>query len=108
MIYSTELANQIQESKNKYLEAGIHDNVKFVSARVDKSINGNIFIELVNFFDTPNLDMGIIEKIYQFQVFDTITYEKPVEGDLTPITDITLLLEGEGYEDSVQISKNNP
>lgn len=45
MIYSTELANQIQESKNKYLEAGIHDNVKFVSARVDKSINGNIFIE---------------------------------------------------------------
>lgn len=45
MIYSTELANQIQESKNKYLEAGIHDNVKLVSARVDKSINGNIFIE---------------------------------------------------------------
>lgn len=45
MIYSTELANQIQESKNKYLEAGIHDNVKFVSTRVDKSINGNIFIE---------------------------------------------------------------
>lgn len=45
MIYSTELANQIQESKNKYLEAGIHDNVKFVSVRVDKSINGNIFIE---------------------------------------------------------------
>lgn len=45
MIYSTELANQIQESKNKYLEAGIHDNVKFVSARVDKSINSNIFIE---------------------------------------------------------------
>lgn len=45
MIYSTELANQIQESKNKYLEAGIHDNVKFVSARVDKSINGIIFIE---------------------------------------------------------------
>lgn len=45
MIYSTELANQIQESKNKYLEAGIHDNVKFVSARVDKSINDNIFIE---------------------------------------------------------------
>jgi hypothetical protein len=45
MIYSTELANQIQESKNKYLEAGIHDNVKFVSARVDESINSNIFIE---------------------------------------------------------------
>lgn len=45
MIYSTELANQIQENRNKYLDAGIHDNVKLVSARVDKSINGNIFIE---------------------------------------------------------------
>ena len=30
MIYSTELANQIQESKNKYLEAGIHENVKLL------------------------------------------------------------------------------
>ena len=43
MIYSTELAKQIQESKNKYLEAGIHENVKFVSARVDKSINGDVY-----------------------------------------------------------------
>lgn len=48
MIYSTELANQIEitDSKSKYLEAGIHDDVKLVSARVDKSINGNIFLEI--------------------------------------------------------------
>lgn len=70
--------------------------------------SGNIFIELVNFFDTPNLDVGIIEKIYQFQVFDTITYEKPVDGDLTPITDISLLLQGGGYEENINIIKNNP
>lgn len=46
MIYSTELANQISDNKGKFLEAGIHENVKLVSAKVDKSINGNIFLEI--------------------------------------------------------------
>lgn len=50
MVYSTELANKIETSDNvnsKYLEAGIHEDVKFASTRVDKSINGNNFIEFV-------------------------------------------------------------
>ena len=49
MIYSTDLANNTVASgrNNKYLEAGIHENVKLVSARVDKSpIQGNLFIEV--------------------------------------------------------------
>ena len=48
MKYSTELADQIEivDNKSKYLEAGIHDNVSLVSARVDKSINGNTFLEI--------------------------------------------------------------
>ena len=37
MIFSTEIANEVKLSDNsnntKYLEAGIHDNVKFVSAK---------------------------------------------------------------------------
>lgn len=46
MIFSTELANNISVSGNsKYLEAGIHNNVKFVSARTADSPNGNKFIE---------------------------------------------------------------
>ena len=67
--------------------------------------SGNIFLELVNFFDIPNLDLGILEKVYQFQVFDTITLDKPVEGDLIPITDITLLLEGPNSSEQINISK---
>lgn len=48
MIYSTELANQIETSdnKSKYLDAGIHENVKLVGAKVDKSVNGNTFLEI--------------------------------------------------------------
>lgn len=48
MLYSTELANQIEtiDNSNKYLEAGIHENVSLVSARTEKSINGNAFLEV--------------------------------------------------------------
>lgn len=47
MIFSTELANNVKLSDNssKYLEAGIHDNVKFVSVRAAESPTGNKFIE---------------------------------------------------------------
>lgn len=47
MIYSTELANKIIVNNNsKYLDAGIHENVQLVSAKVDRSVNGNIFLEI--------------------------------------------------------------
>lgn len=58
---------------------------------------GNIFIELVNFFDIPNLDMGLLEKIYQFQVMDCILEEIPGKVDFVPITTIDVLLENYGY-----------
>ena len=46
MIYSTELANNTPDFVSKYLEGGIHDNVKLVSARADKSVNGRLFLEI--------------------------------------------------------------
>lgn len=58
---------------------------------------GNIFIELVNFFDIPNLDMGLLEKIYQFQVMDCILEEIPGKVDFVPITTIDVLLKNYGY-----------
>lgn len=47
MVFSTELAskNKVTTFKNKYLEAGIHENVKFDSVRSDVSPTGNTFIE---------------------------------------------------------------
>lgn len=47
MIFSTELANEIKTAdNNKYLAAGIHDNVKLVAAKAATSINGNKFLEI--------------------------------------------------------------
>lgn len=49
MIYSTDLANQVTLTNNsnntKYLEAGIHDNVKFTSVKTAVSPTGRNFIE---------------------------------------------------------------
>lgn len=48
MIYSTDLANKItlnNSSNTKYLEAGIHDNVKFTSVKTAVSPTGKNFIE---------------------------------------------------------------
>lgn len=45
MIYSSQRAQAIQKKDVAYLGAGIHDNVVLDSVRVDKSINGNNFIE---------------------------------------------------------------
>lgn len=49
MIYSTDLANQVtlnnNSSNTKYLEAGIHDNVKFTSVKTAVSPTGKNFIE---------------------------------------------------------------
>lgn len=34
--------------------------------------DGNIFIELGNFFDVPNNNLGLLEKVYEFRVYDTL------------------------------------
>lgn len=60
---------------------------------------GNIFEEVINFYDSPNLNLGILEKVYQFQVLDTIIGAKePGPADLVPITTIELLMQQYGYE----------
>lgn len=72
--------------------------------------SGNIFIQLVNFFDNPNLDMGIMEKVYQFSINDCVVYDRLPTGDpenIIPfITDVSLALDQLGYnlEDLVNIS----
>lgn len=60
---------------------------------------GNIFEEIINFYDSPNLNLGILEKVYQFQVLDTIIGAKESgPADLVPITTIELLMQQYGYE----------
>lgn len=61
---------------------------------------GNIFEEVVNFYDSPNLNLGLLEKVYQFQVMDTLVgAREPGEADLVPIVTIELLMKQYGYQE---------
>lgn len=70
-----------------YVKPYIYDTVPF---------DGNIFVEIVNFYDNSNLDKGIIEKVYQYQAKDTILDSVDLPDTLTPIKDITMML---GFND---------
>lgn len=54
--------------------------------------SGNIFLEMVNFLDTPNLNYGLIEKVYQFQVYDCLPDSFNSGEPLASIIDISALL----------------
>lgn len=60
--------------------------------------SGNIFIELINFYDQPNNNVGMMEKVYEFLVLDTMVGERTnLPTDLVPIQDISVLIENYGY-----------
>ena len=55
--------------------------------------SGNIFIELGNFFDYSNINLGILEKVYQFKIYDTLVGEvEDIQNDLVPINSIDVFL----------------
>lgn len=61
--------------------------------------SGNIFLEVTNFYDRPVLSDGVIEKIYEFIVYDCLIGDRAdIPTDLAPITDISVLLENYGEE----------
>lgn len=74
--------------------------------------SGNIFVQLVNFFDNPNTEAGLMEKVYQFTINDYVVFEKlPTDTDtdkeIIPfITDVSLALDKLGY-DLVSLSQHN-
>lgn len=58
---------------------------------------GNIYLRIVNFYNMPDLDNGLMEKVYQFEVQDCLL-DKNIQPELlTPIRDISVLLENADY-----------
>ena len=74
--------------------------------------SGNIFIEVGNFFDYPNVNAGLLEKVYEYKVQDTLIGEKEdVITDIAPMTSVTVLLEKYGLPETllqVQEKSFNP
>lgn len=59
---------------------------------INKPFDGNIFTELNNFFSIPDQANGIMEKVYQFIVKDTLLEDLRDIEVLPPINDISVLL----------------
>lgn len=71
-------------SQRGYLKPYIYEEAPF---------DGNIFIEVVNFFDFPDLDQGLFEKVYQFKVEDTLISPPNIVETIEPIHDITFIMD---------------
>lgn len=57
---------------------------------------GNLFIELTNYYDHPNLEHGMLEKVYTYICKDGIlTQNNNPDYDLVPIKDISVLIQPE-------------
>ena len=54
---------------------------------------GNIFVELVNIYNSPEIPFGIIEKVYQFSILDCVIQESRLPEIIKPIEEINVLLE---------------
>lgn len=59
---------------------------------VNKPFDGNIFIELTNFFSVPDQANGIMEKVYQFTIKDTLLEDLRNTDTITPIASIDATL----------------
>ena len=58
--------------------------------------SGNIFIEVGNFYDYPNTTLGLLEKVYQYKVYDSILGEHQDVSTVPSIVDIQVVLEKYG------------
>lgn len=54
---------------------------------------GNIYLELVNFARLAEGDTGIMENVYSFEIRDTLLEEVQQVDEVSPIKDISILLE---------------
>lgn len=59
--------------------------------------SGNIFIEVTNFYDSPNNNMGILEKVYQYAIQDCLLESNTPGTEITPIKNIEVLANEFGY-----------
>lgn len=74
--------------------------------QVTLGTTGNIFLEVVNFFDNPDVSDGVIEKVYQYKVSDFVldnNDKNPI--DLPILKEVNLTLDN-GNENNITFKQN--
>lgn len=52
----------------------------------------NIFIEVGNYYDHQDLEHGLLEKVYQYNITDGLLEQSDTDIEVVPITDITAII----------------
>lgn len=73
-----------------YIKPYLNDIEEWKKGGIPSS--GNLFIQVGNYYDMPDLTQGILEKVYTYQVVDGLIYPKSTKDTLEPIKDISTLL----------------
>lgn len=60
---------------------------------------GNLYIEVGNYYDHPDMNHGFLEKVYTYEVRDGLIMETiPPDATCVPIKDISCLIQPEGTD----------
>lgn len=72
--------------------------------------DGNLFIEVNNYYDHPELDHGMLEKVYTYLVKDGIIYPETINEDfeIVPIKDISVLIQSEESREDNSVTLHVP
>lgn len=77
-----------------YIKPYFNDYESWKSTKI--SSTGNLYIEVGNFYDHPDLQHGLLEKVYTYEVSDGLILEEVVsQGEIVPIKDISVLIQPE-------------
>lgn len=80
-----------------YIKPYFNDYEAWKSNKI--SSTGNLYIEVGNFYDHPDLQHGLLEKVYTYEVSDGLILEEVVsQGEIVPIKDISVLIQPEGTD----------
>lgn len=87
-----------------YLKPYINDYEEWKSGGL--LTTGNLYIEVGNYYDHPDLNHGFLEKVYTYEVRDGLIGEKLTDVTCSPIKDISCLIIPEGT-DGVELKVPN-
>lgn len=77
-----------------YVKPYFNDYEEWKKSRLLTS--GNLYIEVGNYYDHPDLNHGFLEKVYTYTVYDGLLYENLTDITCVPIKDISCLIQPEG------------
>lgn len=83
-----------------YIKPFLGDKEEYFSSKLNP--DNNLFVEVGNFYDKPELQHGLLEKVYSYTIYDGILSDIVVD-EIPNITDISVILNRDGSDEVVTL-----